>query len=160
MHCIRCSTVSRSALWAWQFRYFVEGRGDEPMACWSPEWLAESFSWQLAFTDVPDQRLYIVKSMCIYTHIWLRRDCVWITGDTNNTASETFLHKSGAARSVDWIFYHWGYGLVVTGRIRDIGQKVLQYFFFQKGSSSSPSYCHIFILITFLDLAFVRNIMQ
>jgi hypothetical protein len=29
------------------------------------------------------------------THIWLRRDCIW---------SATFLHKSVAVRSVDWIF--------------------------------------------------------
>jgi hypothetical protein len=44
----------------------------------------------------------------------------------NYTASETFLHKLGAVRSVDWIFYHWGAGLAVTGRIRDIGQNILQ----------------------------------
>jgi hypothetical protein len=26
-----------------------------------------------------DQRRYVVKNMCIYTHIWLSRDSMWIT---------------------------------------------------------------------------------
>ena len=26
-----------------------------------------------------DQRHYTVHNMCIYTHIWLHRDCVWVT---------------------------------------------------------------------------------
>jgi hypothetical protein len=43
----------------------------------------------------------------------------------NNTARGTFLHKSGAVRNVDWIFLI-GAGMAVTGRIRDIGQNVLQ----------------------------------
>jgi len=30
----------------------------------------------------------------------MRRDCIWITVATKNTASETFLHKSGAVRRV------------------------------------------------------------
>ena len=52
------------------------------------------------------QRLYIVNNMCIYTDI---SDCVETVYElpllpNNNTASETFLHKSGAVRSVDWIF--------------------------------------------------------
>ena len=29
---------------------------------------------------------------------------------SNNTTSETFLHKSVAVRRVDWIFYHCGTG--------------------------------------------------
>ena len=49
--------------------------------------------------------LYIVKNMCIYTHIC---DCVQ-TGyalllPPNNTGSGIFLHKSGAVRNVDWLF--------------------------------------------------------
>jgi len=42
--------------------------------------------WHAALTAVPifvfplpGQRLYIVKSMYRYTHIWLRTDCIWIT---------------------------------------------------------------------------------
>jgi len=51
------------------------------------------------------QRLYTMKNMCMYIHISY---CVQIVYELllqpNNTASETFLHKSGAVRSVDWIF--------------------------------------------------------
>jgi len=131
-----------------------------------------------------DQRLYIVKNMCIYTS-----DCAgivyelallpWADNFTNfmcrlswnlgapsswntqglsrpvkgllypnNTASETFLRKLGAVRSVD---------LAVTGRTRDIWQNVLKSSF-RKGSSSSPSYFHIFLLCAFLEENFIRNI--
>jgi len=31
---------------------------------------------------LPDQRPYIVKNMCICTHIWLLTYCVWITALT------------------------------------------------------------------------------
>jgi hypothetical protein len=54
--------------------------------------------------------------------------------------------------------YPWGATLAVTGRIRDIGQNVLQSSF-QTGSSSKPSYFHIFFLIAFLEEAFVRYTM-
>ena len=50
-----------------------------------------------------DQRLCILKNICTYTHICLRRDCVWITVAII-TVSETFWHKSVAVWSVDWIF--------------------------------------------------------
>jgi hypothetical protein len=33
----------------------------------------------------------------------------------NNTASETFLHRLGALRIIDYI-YHWGARLAVTGK--------------------------------------------
>jgi hypothetical protein len=39
--------------------------------------------------------------------------------------------------------YHWGAGLVVTGRTRDIGQKVLQSSFLT-GNGSSPDYLIFF----------------
>jgi hypothetical protein len=57
-----------------------------------------------------------------------------------------------------WLdFYHGCAGLVVTGRIRDIGQNVLQSSF-QTGSSSSSRRCfHIFLLIAFLEEASIRN---
>ena len=50
-----------------------------------------------------------------------------------------------------------GTGLAVTGQIRDIWQNILQYSL-QTGSSITCSYFHIFFLITFLQEAFVRNI--
>jgi hypothetical protein len=50
-------------------------------------WRAERYPWQAVFTAIPicfiyilpDQHLYTVENMCIYTHIWLRTDCMWIT---------------------------------------------------------------------------------
>ena len=45
----------------------------------------------------------------------------------------------------------------MAGRIRDIGQNVLQSSFLT-GSSSSPSYCHIFFLAAFLEEDNIRNI--
>ena len=58
----------------------------------------------------------------------------------------------------DMDIYHWGLGLAVTGRIRDMGQNVLQPSF-QTGSSSSSStsYFQILLLIAFLE-AIIRHI--
>jgi hypothetical protein len=50
-----------------------------------------------------------------------------------------------------------GAGLAVTGRIREIGQNILQSSF-QTGISSSSYYCHVFFLIAFLEEAFIRNL--
>jgi len=74
----------------------------------------------------------------------------------NNTASGTFLHKSGAVRSVDWIFMkRVGASLAVTGRIQDIGQNILKSSL-QTGSKRILGYFHSFI--TFLEEAFIRKI--
>jgi len=66
----------------------------------------------------------------------------------NNTSSETFLHKSEQCEVLTG-FYHSGAGLTVTGRIRDIGQNVLESSF-RTGSSNTPSYFQIFLIIAFL----------
>jgi hypothetical protein len=96
--------------------------------------------------------------VCRYTHIF---DCVEIVYELllllNNTASETFLHKSGALRSVDWIFITGEVGLAVTGRIRSIGQYTL-HTSFHTGSIISPKFCHIFFLIPFLEEDCIKNI--
>ena len=55
------------------------------------------------------------------------------------------------------VYLSLGRGLAVNGRIRDIGQNVLQ-FSFQTGRNSIHSYCHIFFLIAFLQDVFIRNI--
>ena len=56
---------------------------------------------------LPDERFYIVKNVCRPTCIHIP-DCVQTVYKLpllpNSTAIETFLHKSGAVRSVDWIF--------------------------------------------------------
>jgi len=73
----------------------------------------------------------------------------------NNTASETFLHKSERCEVFTGC-YHWGAGLAVAGRTRDTGQKFLQSSF-ETRSSSSHRYCHIFFLIAHLEEDFIRN---
>ena len=66
----------------------------------------------------------------MYVHL---SDCLVIVYELpllpNNTASETFLHKLGAMGNIDWIVYHWGAGLGVTGRIRDIRQNITHSLF-------------------------------
>jgi hypothetical protein len=48
-------------------------------------WHAGGFPWHSAFTTAPvfyffcPTSVSIMWRMCIYTHIWLRRDCLWIT---------------------------------------------------------------------------------
>jgi hypothetical protein len=64
--------------------------------------------------------------MCVYA----QSDCVETVCElpllANNNASEIFLHKSGAMRSVDWMFIIAG--LAMPGRIRDTGQNVSVFF--------------------------------
>ena len=91
--------------------------------------------WQptdAAFTAVsiflfplPGQCLHIVNYICIYTHTWL------CTDHMNNRCYHITLQRniftqigSGAGCWLD--IYHMDAGLAVTGRIRDIGQNVLQ----------------------------------
>ena len=55
-----------------------------------------------------------------------------------------------------WLdIYNWGADLSVNGRIRGIGQNVLQPSF-QTGSVISPSYVQIYFLIELLVEAFIR----
>jgi hypothetical protein len=68
-----------------------------------------------------------------------------------------YTHREGCEVLTE--FCHWGAGLALTGRIRDIGQNALQSYF-QTGSGSSPSYFQIFFLIAFLVAAFIRNIIK
>ena len=60
----------------------------------------------------------------------------------------------------DMDIYHWGVDLAVTGRIRDIGQKVLQSSFQTGSSSSNISYFQILLLIAFLGEVIIRHIIQ
>jgi len=98
---------------------------------------------QLCLFIFPDQRLYIVRNMCVYiciyeyiyisiyiylciyihiyihTHIRLRRDCIWITVATKWYCSwDIFTHIGSGAKC--WLdIDHWDAGLAVTWRIRD-----------------------------------------
>jgi len=76
-----------------------------------PTWRTVRFLWQAAFTAasilffLPDQRLYIVKNMCmyIYKHIWLRRlrmnyrcyQIIWCVRLTTLPPSCAVVMKSG-----------------------------------------------------------------
>jgi hypothetical protein len=99
----------------------------------------------------PDKLLCIMKNMGLYTyaHIWLRIDCMWITVTIKN-CEWNILTPIGSGANCWLDIYHWGAGLSVTGRIRDIWERVLQSSFW-RWNSNSPRYLHIFFLIAFLE---------
>jgi hypothetical protein len=150
---LRCRVTFSS----WWWRNPLTGLGNLWHMC--PKWQVERFLWHTSLTAVPifylfmyfilfllpNWHLYIVNNMCVYIYICVS-DCADIVYELpflpNNTASETFLYKSGGVWSVYWIFYHWCASLAVTGWISDIGWNVLHPSF-QTGSSTSPSSCHI-----------------
>jgi len=92
-----------------------------------------------------------------HTHIWLRRDCLWIAVATKWHCQWNILTQIGGSAKCWLDIYRWGAGPAVTGRIRDIGQNILDSSF-QTGSSSSPSYFQIFLRIAFRQEAFLRYI--
>ena len=44
------------------------------------------------------------KNVCIYTHIWLRKGCIWITVITKLYYEWNICTQIGSGASVDWIF--------------------------------------------------------
>ena len=75
--------------------------------------------------------------MCVYVHISKCEEFVHqLPLLPDNTASETFSHKSGAVRSVDRIFTTGTPWLAVTGRTHDTIQNV-SLSAFETGSNSS-----------------------
>ena len=99
----------------------------------------------------------ILWKTCVYIHIPDYTETVYeLPLLPNNTAVKHFYTNQEQCKC--WLdIYYWGAGLVVTGQIHDIGQKVLQSSF-QTGSSSSPSYFQILLLTAFLKEVFIRNI--
>jgi hypothetical protein len=77
-----------------------------------PKWHAERFPWHAELTAVPLVFISLVRSGSIYSEEYVYNthvsDVVGIVYKLmllpNKSASETFLHKSVAVRSVDWIF--------------------------------------------------------
>jgi hypothetical protein len=69
------------------------------------------------------------------------------------------IKQIGSSANFCQVVYLWAVGLAVNGRIRDIGQNVLQSCL-QTGSSSRPSYVHMFFFIAFLEEACIRNIIS
>jgi len=71
-------------------------------------WQVQRFPWHVAFTADPiffisfTQAAALYSYECVYIHVSdCVRDCILLP---NDTASETFLHKSGVMPSVDWVF--------------------------------------------------------
>jgi hypothetical protein len=86
----------------------------------------------------------LMCNICVSKHT---PDCIQILYELpslpNNTMRETFLHKSGAVWSVDWIF------IIGTPGWRWLGEyvtldKTFLLSSFQTGIISSPSYCQMF----------------
>ena len=122
-------------------------------------WHAKRFPRLSAFTVVLANLFYsfarpesqyceecVCVCVCVYIYIYIYiyiSDFVQVLYALpfipKNNASSSFLHRSEAVRSVDWILITEGAGLAVTGRICDIGQNIIQHSF-QTRSSSSHSY--------------------
>jgi hypothetical protein len=117
------------------------------------------------FTSFARIALYIVKSMrarvcvclsvCIHIHILTAYRLHMNYRCYQMTLPMKRFPKIGSGAKCRPDIHHWGADLAATGRIRDIGQNVLQSSF-QTGTSSSPSYCHVFFLIAVLEMDFIR----
>jgi hypothetical protein len=100
-------------------------------------WHAQRLPWHVAFTAVSNFN-YFSRPASLYceVYVYINRTVYEVHLLANNTAGEIFFYGSGVKCWLD--IYHSGVGLSVTGRIRDIGTKVLQSSFHTK-SRSSPS---------------------
>ena len=129
------------------------------------KWHAERFSWHATFTDftifniffflLPDRRLCIVKNTCLYTHT---SDSVQTVYElpllpNHSAVKHIYTDRSGAKCWLD--IYRWVAGLAATGRIRHIGQNVLQCSFVDR--KQQHSCYHILFLFAFLGEAIIRN---
>jgi len=101
--------------------------------------------------------IYIYIYIHTHTHIHTYLTAYELPLLPNETVSDTLFHKSWELRSVDWIFIT---GAPVWRWLGDYVtlDKVLQPF--HTGSSSSPNYCHSFLIIIMLEGAFNRNVIS
>jgi len=95
--------------------------------------------------------------VCVYVYI---SECVQILYELpllqNNTVNETFLHTSGRARSVDWIFFFGAPAWWQLGEYVTLG-KTFYNFLFEQEAAATPSCYHIFSFFAFQEKAFIRN---
>ena len=106
-----------------------------------------SILWICVYTHLTLYRMYI--------HTWLYRECIWITvANKLYCGWNIFTQIANSALLTD--VYHWGAGLVISGRIHDTGQTFCNLV--SNKSSSSPSFFQIFFLIYFTEEASIRNI--
>jgi hypothetical protein len=126
--------------------------------------MVRRFPWHAAFTAAPVcsyffclSRVSVLWIICVCILI---SDCVgtvvWITVTTKKYSEWNLFTQIGSVAKCWLDIYHWGAGLAMAGRIRDIGQNVMKSF--QTGNISNPSCFHILCLIAFLEEAFSRNI--
>jgi hypothetical protein len=101
--------------------------------------------------------MYVCMYIYIYIHIWLRRDRMWITVATKEHCKWSIFTQIGSGAKCWLDIYHWGAGLAVIGRIRNIGQ-IDSESSFQTESSNSPSYFYIFSLTASAEGVFIINI--
>jgi hypothetical protein len=107
---------------------------------------------------LPDQRLYTMKNTCIHTHTYLTSYRLYMNCRWYQITLQWNIFTQIRSGAICWLdIYYSGVGLEVNGRIRDIGQNVLESSS-QTGSSSSPSYCHIFFFILYHEQAFIKNV--
>ena len=92
----------------------------------------------------------------MYIYTFVCRYFLWITVATNNTANETFSHKSGAVLSVDWIITIGAPVCLWLGQWVTL-DKMFYSPVFKQEVGAAPSYFDIFILVAFLEETFVRN---
>jgi len=80
---------------------------------------------------------YCEDYVCMYTHMWLRGDCIWITVATKSYCEWNIFIQIGSGAKCWLGIYHWGAGLAVNGRIRDIEQHVLNLLFKEKAVATA-----------------------
>jgi hypothetical protein len=130
-----------------------------------PKWHAERSPCHAAFNAVPFLVCFLSPAsvsifwwICVHIHI---SDCARTVHELpllpNNTASETFLHKW--VRSKCWLLFIKG-----APAWRWLGEYVTldETFYnllFEQEVVAAPSYFHVVCLNSFLEHAFIRNIM-
>jgi len=115
-----------------------------------PKRHAERFPCHTAFSAVPLFLYYLIPAsvsilwwICVYIHM---SDCAQTVHELpllpNNTASETYLHKSGAVRSVVLIFINGAPAWRWLGEYVTLDKMFYNLLFVQE-VVAAPSYFHI-----------------
>ena len=87
---------------------------------------------------------YVLWSVCVYIYGYLTACRLYMNYRSYEITLQCNIFTQIWSGAKCWLdICHWVAGLAVSGRIRDIGQNVLQSAF-QTGSSSNHSYSHVF----------------
>ena len=129
------------------------------------EWQLERFPWhtacvavQIFFNFFCPINISILWSICVFTHIsGCLENVLELLLPTNNTASETLQHKSGAVRNVDWIFITGAPAWPWLGKYVKL-DKIFCNPLFQTKYSNRPCCFLVLFLIQLLEEACIRNI--